>query len=330
MSKPLFVAISDIHFNINNLDIAVKALSAAFDTASELNIPLVIAGDLHDTKAIIRGEVANTLLSMSSYYSEVTTYILTGNHDLLNEKNDETSGLIYLHGDGTTLIDSPQLIDDIGVFAIPYQNTNQRFQDAIQSAPIGSIVVCHQGIKGAFMGDYQQDKTSVTPEITKDFKVISGHYHRHQTIGTVTYIGSPFTHTFGEANDGPKGYLIVKDDGSYEQVVLKLRKHVILELDGVTELTTQLVSQIAPDDLVWVKIKDKKSTLNKVKKSIVATWLGMENFKLDLIATDEVIMPQKAQIITLTPGQIMDKFIDAMDIEVEHSKYLKTTWRGLL
>jgi hypothetical protein len=59
MSKPVAVLISDVHFNLSTLELASSAMKMAQNRAVELNVPLVVAGDLTDHKAIIRGEVAD-------------------------------------------------------------------------------------------------------------------------------------------------------------------------------------------------------------------------------------------------------------------------------
>lgn len=329
MSEPLFVAISDIHFNPNNLELATLALQAAIDKASELRIPLIIAGDLHDTKAIIRAEVANRLLKI--FNPEVRTYILAGNHDLINEKGTE-HGLNYLNSDMVHVAGFPATVDIGGhpVYLIPYQNTTQKFKDALSSVPKGSIVVCHQGVHGAYLGDYVQDKTSIEVGSLDGYKIISGHYHRHQTVGALTYIGSPFSHTFGEANDGGKGFLIVNEDGTYTQQVLPLRKHIKIE---VTMEGSQLwlPHGLSPDDLVWLKITGPQSELDKLGKfEIGMGLLGHSNFKLDLIPTNSTQSEPAGVVVNLSAGEMLDKLIDSMPDAPDQLTYLKSLWKGLI
>ncbi len=327
MSKPLFVAISDIHFNINNLELASTALRAALDKAYSLSVPLIIAGDLHDTKAIIRGEVANQLLDIFSK-TPVQTYILVGNHDLLNEKGAE-NGLNYLKSENVSIISHPVCWPGYEVRFIPYQNTTQKFKDALSSIPKGSIVVCHQGVQGAFLGDYVQDKTSVDPGSLEGYTLISGHYHRNQTVGPLTYIGSPFTHTFGEANDGDKGFIVVNSDGTFTREILDIRRHVKIEvniedLDGV--------HPVRPIDLLWLKVTGPQSLLNKIDKvALGQRLLGHSNFKLDLVSlTNSTQSPQLGVIVKLTDTQVLDKLIDSMPETVEQIDHLKNLWRRLV
>src|SRR5579859_5876578 len=183
MPKAIAVVISDIHFNLHTLPIASKALSSAVNTANDLNLPLVIAGDLNDTKAIIRAEVANKLIDILRS-ARTPVYILVGNHDRINEREHE-HGLNYLKP-YANIVDEPSMLENEDVFLVPYFNNPQLIKTS-DVIPYGVILIMHQGFQGALMGDYVLDKTSISPEVVKNHTVISGHYHKHQTIGTVTY-----------------------------------------------------------------------------------------------------------------------------------------------
>lgn len=286
MSKPLFVAISDIHFNINTLELASKSLQAALHKAEELNIPLIIAGDLNDTKAIIRAEVANAIIRILKP-AKIKVYILEGNHDKVNEKGRE-HGLNYL-APYAYILDMPHILGLNGhpVFVIPYQSDSEAIIGTLNAHQlVPKIIIMHQGFRGAFMGDYIQDKSSISIEVFKKHTVISGHYHRHQTLGTVTYIGSPYTITFGEANDGPKGFLIINTDGTFERQILELRKHIVVNRRINRDLEIP-IDNYQHGDLVKVRITGPRGLLKLVNKQKLGLKLiGHGNFKLELIVED--------------------------------------------
>jgi len=327
MSKPLFVAISDIHFNVNNLELASTALQAALDKSEELDIPLVIAGDLHDTKAIIRAEVANRLLNILNKAKMEKVYILVGNHDLINEKGEE-HGLNYLSSHAWVISSPVSLtIEDREVMFIPYQNTVQKFKTALAKAPKGSLIVCHQGVQGAHLGDYAQDKTSIEAGALNDYTLVSGHYHRHQTVGTLTYIGSPFTHTFGESSDGDKGYLIVADDGTFTRVILNLRRHrkYGCRVDGLEALES-----VTPTDLLWLQVTGTNEELRKIDKTEIGMHLlGHANYKLDLIP-DEMVIKDATSCEPQTAQERLDSLIERSNDHTSQAAVMKKFWRDLL
>jgi len=327
MSKPIAVVISDIHFNINTLELATQALEHAITTAEQLNIPLIVAGDLHDTKAIVRAEVANVLCKT---FKHTTTpcYIISGNHDRISEKHEE-HGLNYLRPYADIVDTSTGInINGINLELLPYFHDLDYLQTYLKVIPKGTITIMHQGFQGAWMGDYIQDKTSLPLSAVEHLKVITGHYHKHQTLGTVTYIGSPYTITFGEANDGDKGYLVLHSDGSYDRKILKLRKHVIIEGIGDEEgflLEWAKIEELQPEDLVWVKIKGPKSCLDKINKvEFGKAVLKRDNFKLDLIPIDAPDL--HIQHEKMTDDKIFDSIIDNLNDSLDYKEYLKRTY----
>lgn len=324
MVKPIAVCISDIHFNINTLPIASAALSAALKKAEELRIPLIIAGDLNDTKAIIRAEVANAIISILKN-SKVKIYILAGNHDLVNEKGSE-HGLNYLRP-YAKIVDKPTFGFIPNVFMVPYQSDIEKLKTLLSAFNPSLIWIMHQGFMGAQMGDYIQDKTSIDPELVKDFTVISGHYHRHQTLGTVTYIGSPYTITYGEANDGPKGFLILNEDGSFTREILNLRKHLILNRDLQT--ANNPVENYNQGDLVWLKLTGPKVELDQLNKTKLGLKLfGHSNFKLDLFPIEENNQKQ-LKVQNQQDWEILDSIIDASAHDDFVKEQLKALYREL-
>jgi DNA repair exonuclease SbcCD nuclease subunit len=325
MKKPLFVAISDIHFTLQTLSLATTALIAAIDKASELDVPLIDCGDITNDKAILRAEVVNELIRIFEYAKskEVETFCLVGNHSLLNEKDNSKHSLNFLR-DLTRLVDAPFTTTFKGknILLLPYDHDTQNLK-RYMNLP-ADFVVMHQGVNGAFMGDYIQDKSSIDPHSFGDRKVFSGHYHKHQTVGPVTYIGNPYTLTFGEANDGPKGFLVVYNDGTFEQIPTNLRRHLVIKSD-VRSLNFETFNK---DDLVWLKLKGTRSELASLSKSMIAERLGIQNFKLDKIAIDN----SEAKPINskLSEKEIFDKIIDNTAESDLKKKDLKKLWREVM
>jgi DNA repair exonuclease SbcCD nuclease subunit len=334
-SSPIAVLISDIHFRPDTLELATYSLNTAIRKAEELEVPLIIAGDLTDTKAIIRGEVANRLIEIfRDTINDLRILILVGNHDLINEKgNANTLNFLSPYAD---IVASPVYYWDIDAHLIPYYSDSKALQEHLSIIPAGCTIIMHQGVQTAYMGHYVQDKTSLPKEVFSDFRVISGHYHRAQDIkcgrprkgavGLFSYIGNPYTLSFAEANDGPKGFQVLYDDGIMEQIPLNLRKHVIVEAttDNWQELSVQ-----DTNDLVWVKIAGVKSELADISKQDVAKVLGIDNFKLDLIPTEDAAT-ENLNTEVLQDSEILDRIIDDKSETEEQKTYLKALWRDVL
>lgn len=322
LKVPLAVLISDIHFNSKNLSVAKQALIAALDKANTLQLPIIIAGDLHDTKRHILADVANELIEVFKSYRFLRIYVMIGNHDLINEKSTETA-LQFLQP-WVTLVRELSNLNGIhdNLYAIPYQSSQKILLEKLALIPSNALVIAHQGLHGAYMGEYTVDSSSIDIEHFRRFKaVISGHYHKHQQIENFTYIGSPYTITYAEANDGPKGFLILNSDGSYTRQILNLRKHIILDL----EIKDLKAHPHNVDDLIWVKLHGIRSELDKITKEYVGTLIGTQNFKLDIFPTEENHIKQA--ISNLTAPEILDNIIDKTKDSDEYKQLLKTSWR---
>jgi DNA repair exonuclease SbcCD nuclease subunit len=332
-SSPIAILISDIHFSVNNLQLASLSLEKALVKAKALNLPLIIAGDLNDTKAIVRGEVMNALIDILSHYDN--TYITIGNHDLLNEKG-EAHSLNFLRP-YAKIIDKAEYIEDLGLWLLPYYSDPNRLTKVLGYIPEGSTIIMHQGVCGADMGAYVQDKASLLKDTFANYRVISGHYHRAQDIkcgrprkgavGLFSYIGSPYTTSFSEAGDGPKGYRILMSDGTLESVPTNLRKHIVVDREVTNALAP--IPEYNPGDLVWFKLRGPTFALNDSKKSYIGNKLfGHENFKLDKIPMD--LGPSTQYTRQFTEEELLDSIIDRTGESESQKKTLKALWREIL
>lgn len=329
MVKSIAVLISDVHYSLKTLDLADAALRQAVDKANSLKVPLIVAGDLHDTKANLRAECVNAMIDTLSGCLFLKPYILIGNHDKINEKS-ENNALNFLDRIAI-IVNKPRFISDFG-WLIPYQHDTKVLKAIIKGVKKEYLIIMHQGLSGSDSGEYIQDKTAITHKDVSGRRVISGHYHTRQTItlpkgGTWDYIGNPYTLNFAEANDPEKGYQILYGDNSLEFVPTNLRKHVI-----IGRYAHDIYSGVAPEaneeDVVLVNITGTREQLNNISKEQVKDkLLFYNNFKLNLIPTDIVkIKPKKA----ITQAELLDSMItDLQDITDDRKQTIKDLWKNL-
>jgi DNA repair exonuclease SbcCD nuclease subunit len=319
-----------VHYSLNTKDIADKAFRAAIDKAHELNVPLIDCGDLTNDKAILRGEVVNLLIDTLKYANtlKVPIYLLVGNHSLINEKGQEhVLGFLRPYAE---IVDKP--IPFWRGAMIPYQSTTEAFLEALPTDPFQTLIIAHQGFQGAFMGEYLQDRSSVPLKgFLERYRVFSGHYHRHQTVENVTYVGNPYTLNFAEANDPAKGFIVLNDDLTFERIILPFRKHIVIESNTKDIYNTQVF--VNEDDLVWLKVTGPYSELKKFKKEEIGLKLfGHSNFKLDLIQTESTTNKRidTGDLGPYAPYDIMDHIIDNLDDPHEHKTKLKAAYREII
>lgn len=303
----------------------------AINKANELNVPLIVAGDLHDTKANLRGECVNRMIK-TFQRCPIEPHILVGNHDLINEKSEDNS-LNFL-SEFCRLIERPKIystvLDVKSLFLeyIPYYHDVDELRAHLKIVPKDRILIMHQGLTNTNAGHYFSDHSALNPEDVAGRRIISGHYHTRQTIdlpegGRWDFIGNPYSLNFGEANDPPKGFQILKRDGTLEFVPTNLRKHVV-----ITDLTGE--TKFEPNDLVWVKLTGTKELLTKYNKEYVAKALNItQPFKLDLIPLKESTQAA-INSETLKQDVLLDTIIDSLEHTSDEQKLrLKQLWKTL-
>lgn len=338
--RPKAVLISDVHYNLQTLELADAALTLAFQKAHQLVVPIIIAGDLHDTKANLRAECTIRLqATFDRFIYSVDAYILRGNHDSINEKSD-VSALHFLTNRNRTLVERPGRIYEPNLYLIPYHHDPDELRAYLKTIPKGSTLIMHQGIKSANSGEYFHDKSAINKEDLADFRVISGHYHARQDIhcgphkegwvGLASYIGNPYTLNYGEAKDPEKGFQVLYDDGSLEFIPTNLRRHIVHEINLSERFFLDVCYK--EEDLILVKATGTKEQIEqRGNKEYLAKALDIHiPFRLDLIPLDSETDLQQIPFHSQTESEIISSLIDSMQNTSEDKKTrLKDLWGKL-
>lgn len=278
--KPVAVLISDIHFSLGTLDRASYALTKAAQTAHELGVNLIIAGDLHDTKANLRAECVNKIKECLSIVRE--PIILVGNHDLMNEKSKENA-LGFINRDAWIVEQALKYeLKKIPVTFVPYFSDSEELKDKLKSLNT-ELVIMHQGLIEATAGHYICDKSAISLDDVKGRRVISGHYHDRQTIGRWDYLGNPYTLGFGEAHHNRKGFHILYDDLSLGFIEIDLPRHTI-----VCFRYDEMVSAELKEAILLVRISGPREKLQLLSKQDVSDKLKItQDFRLEFIPDEQ-------------------------------------------
>ena len=330
MSKPIAVITGDIHYNLQNLELADAATRMAIKTANELQVPFIANGDTTDQKALLRAECVNAMINTFKT-AQVTPYINIGNHCKINAKSN-AHALNFL-APYAIIVDEPSYFDKLGVYIIPYNDDIREIRKFLADILHGQILIMHQGLKSSNSGHYIQDHSALDPRDLIGFRTIMSHYHARQDIkcgdNVASLIGSPYTITFGEANDPEKGFHIIYDDGSLEFVPTNLRKHVVYNAK-LDEAGINIGSGLnhTPDDLVWVKLSGTSDMLSKWPKDKIADDLCItQDFRLEITTTEK----PPSEDIKQTQQETLDCVIDTwQNVDTDRKTRLKSLWKQLI
>lgn len=192
MSK--FTIVGDPHAKPGNLDLINKL----FDIVEDFGNNAIWLGDFLDTKEVIRGKCLNLLYRRLSE-SKLQHYILVGNHDWFNLDCQDHSLEILKELPNVVIIDTPQTFE-FG-HCIPYIHDQDELKKVLKNLSKDKPLFAHLEIKGFDFGNgHICDHGITTRSLSKFPLVVSGHFHKFQNKGNLVYLGTPFSHSFGETN----------------------------------------------------------------------------------------------------------------------------------
>lgn len=231
----MYTIIGDPHITHKSLDKA----ETLFDIIEDLGNDTIILGDVLDTKEIIRGKCLNYVFERLRS-SALNFIILVGNHDWFNLECKEHSLEVLKSLPNVTIVDKPMSInlDSYSALFMPYFEDLEAFNKELKKAKAGGtdLLFMHQGITGFDYGNgYIADGNGhgeIDMDSTKGFKrVISGHFHKYAEEGNLTFLGTPFSHSFGETDQ-------IKYIGLYDETKEELKtletpfpRHITLYID---------------------------------------------------------------------------------------------------
>lgn len=194
MQKILFIG--DPHLKINRFELAKQFLAWTNSIIDQEKPDLIVnLGDTFDTHAIVRSEILTEFMGHVEHSLKICPYVyLLGNHDQWKPNDSSYHAIRHLKDKlkDFHVVDSVQ--DMFGMTFVPYVHKPENF-------PTNTLQVCvaHQTFKGADYGDITT-KDGVDPDTVSADLIISGHIHKKQTLGKVTYPGSPFSQSVNDIN----------------------------------------------------------------------------------------------------------------------------------
>ena len=229
MSK--YLVIGDPHVTHGSLD----KIALLFDMIEDFGLPVIILGDLFDTKEIIRGKCFNYVFNRLKK-SKLKFIILVGNHDWFNLDCQDHSLQALKALDNVDVVDQPTMIKQM--YFLPYYDDLQQFYKAANDPAFerSKVLFMHQGVIGfdygnGFVADGNGHGEITVDKIRPYKKIISGHFHKFAEHENLTFLGTPFSHTFGETDQTKYIAVFDEDDNSLELMETPFPRHRSLEID---------------------------------------------------------------------------------------------------
>ncbi len=311
MSKILFIG--DPHLRINDFQQSVALLRWIEDVAIEHKPDVVCnLGDTFHNHAVLRSEIMkefsdhiDTITKNSAYW-----YVL-GNHDQYKPKDNKYHALqAFKDRENFHIFDEPRVdLDGLGITVVPYV---QDFADF----PLDTHKICitHNTFIGADYGFRREDCGIDADKVSADI-IISGHIHKRQSFGKVTYPGTPAAHNASEV-DEVKAILLFDTD-THEQTWIEspfpMWKSIELEVSPemtIDKIHDSLVSKLDKKNKWIVKLTGPKSELVNYLKSKKYNNLVLDKHvivKSNLIDSEK---QSRVKIEASSPSKIVSEYVD--------------------
>ncbi len=225
MDKPILV-IGDLHLKLSNLETAGLFFDFVDETIKNEKVKTVIfLGDAYDGKAIIHADVQTFFIEKIKRLSACKIYIIIGNHDF-SSTNLGNSSLTPLDLFENVTTVSECFVD--GKCAMIAYGKPSDIEATLQRPEIrGKLVFGHFAVNGFMYGPKIVDD-GIDPKFLTG-PAILGHIHTPCDKGSICYLGSPWSHSFGEANQN-KRLLLISDSGN-KMIEMKdrLPKHITVD-----------------------------------------------------------------------------------------------------
>lgn len=224
-----FCIIGDPHVTPKSLDKA----NALFNYIENIGLPTIILGDVFDTKEVLRGTCLNLVYNRLKN-SKLQFIILVGNHDLFRLDEPQHSLEVLKELPNVRIIDKIEKHPKLPFIFFPYIHDKALVKQAlIDYADPNAVVFGHFEVSGFDFGNgHLCEDGKITHEDFAGYKrVVSGHFHKLQQTGNFTYLGTPFSHSFGEANQDKVLGVYTLDDDNLALTPTEFPRHISTKID---------------------------------------------------------------------------------------------------
>jgi len=222
MTEKLFdkaICFGDIHFgNKSNSqehnEDCVEFIKWMIKQAQERDIKTCIfLGDWHHNRQTVNVETLNYsyegMKLLNDHFEE--TYFIVGNHDLYFRDNRDISSLVYARDlENIIYVDHKMIKGDVAFYPWLVGDEWKEIRNTKYKYVFGHFELpnfyLNSMVKMPDTGELKDD------DFNNAGKVFTGHFHKRQTQGNVTYIGNAFPHDFNDVWDDERGVMILEWD----------------------------------------------------------------------------------------------------------------------
>ena len=256
-----------------------------------------------------------------------TCYVMVGNHDLFyREKRDIHSMVVGSEFPNIVLVDAPIIKDNVALIPWLIEDEWKDFINIKSKYIFGHLEL--PGFKMNAQVEMPDHGTLNSSHFTHQDYVFSGHFHKRQTKGRVSYIGNPFGHNYSDVWDFERGAMFLEWDKEPEFInytdgprFISINLAALLENPEIY-LKPKTYLQVTLDvDITYEEASFLRDTF--------LSQYSVREFKLVKNQDDELTKDYAGEINFKTVDQIVVEQLTNIDSESFETKLLVEIYNGL-
>lgn len=292
-----------------NSETALGVLDYIKEYSEENNISkIVCAGDFFHTKAkSYAPHVVQAWLRIKDINKlGIDQYLIVGNHDMAMP-NTSMNSILFVFSNYSKIIPD-YYFEDIGDTRVHFLSyTTVPFDNFIFSKTKKNVLIGHLDVIGFKMSNgYRADSGFKIADFDKFDLVFSGHYHSHQIMENIVYVGSPYQTSFAE-RDQNKGFIVFDTDSfTWEFVETpSAPKYKIIEIEDIEEINEKV-----SNDFIRIKLANNEISKTKLKEKL----FEMGAISVDIVPKEDAheIQQYYEKDIGDSPSQIAREYLKSL------------------
>lgn len=279
---------------------------------------VAILGDVTDAKDNHSASLVNRVVSGIKSINCKDITILAGNHDWLRKGEEFFRFLNHL--EGVRFITRPTEIE-VDQFSeltlwLPYSKTPGAEWSGWDMSHY-DYVFLHQTIRGAIASNGQRMDGEGVPEMNPRICCYSGDIHVPQTIGNLTYIGSPYHVHFGD--DFEPRVLLLRRQGKVEWLRMPSPRRVVVKAESLSDLRRVKINEGDQVKLRMTLSEGDKHAWSRLKREAVALLedRGAIVHGAELMvqkSNRRILIGAEADRIAYSPEELVYRFVTAEEL----------------
>ena len=327
-----FIKIADIHLSLYGQDPYIEGLPerlynlnqvlrrvANYALENEIS-KIVIGGDVFHTKSIIHSVAQSVLLDYINEYTRkgLEFIIIDGNHDMSSKSGDGVSALKCLDSiSGVDMIHTPKVIENI--LFVPW---NAKTMEETIKRGDQDYLISHFGLNEAELNSGISIVSDLGLDDLRRFRhCYLGHYHKGQTVGNVTYVGSIMQMDWGEKGEDKRFLVIDTSAGTHHSILTSgYKKHYELEINTENK------------EIIIAEARKLKEDGHHVKINKVEAAVDLTEIKDEFRVVDKTIrnITNRGISTTMSADDKLKRYLTIKEIPIELTEQYLTVAKTIM